>query len=83
MIHLTTVLADQSVRLIFDSASQYTFVTKEVVETLKLKPVRIEKLLLSTFGNETEEIKTFHVLNCLLKIPRLDLYKLFRLMKYI
>ena len=29
----------RSVRLIFDSASQYTFVTKEVVETLKLKPV--------------------------------------------
>ena len=32
----------RSVRLIFDSASQYTSVTKEVVETLKLKPVRTE-----------------------------------------
>ena len=49
------------VRSIFDSASQYTFVTKGVVETIKLKPVRTEKLLLSTFGNETEEIKTLNV----------------------
>ena len=32
------------VRLIFDSASQYTFVITEIAETLKLKPVRTEKL---------------------------------------
>ena len=59
----------RSVRLIFDSASQYTFVTKEVVETLKLKPVRTEKLLLSTFGNEIEEIKTLNVFELSVRNP--------------
>ena len=59
----------RSVRLIFDSASQYTFVAKEVVKTLKLKPARTEKLLLSTFGNEIEEIKTFNVFELSVRNP--------------
>ena len=60
----------RSVRLIFDSASQYTSVTKEVIETLKLKPVRTEKLFLSTFGNEIEEIKTLNVFEVSVRNPK-------------
>lgn len=38
------------VRVLFDSGSQLSYVTERLQDRLRLKPIRIEKLHLNTFG---------------------------------
>ena len=39
-------------RLILDSGSQRTYVTKQVQKTLSLKPIRTETVIIKTFGSK-------------------------------
>jgi len=49
------------VRLLLDSGSQRTYVSRTLVNKLELKPTSTESLCLSTFGNEPTRPKKFDV----------------------
>ncbi len=49
--------AEKSVRVLFDSGSQKSFVTVRVVEKCGLRVVRSEKLGIRTFGSEEADVK--------------------------
>ena len=49
------------VRLMLDTGSQRTYVTKELRERLNLETIRTEKLIINTFGNEKSELKEFPI----------------------
>ena len=50
-----------SIRILLDSGSQLSYVTKTLQEHLKLNPIRREKLHLNTFGNSSFEAKSCDV----------------------
>ena len=39
------------IRILLDSGSQLSYITKDLQERLRLKPIRKKKLHLNTFGN--------------------------------
>ena len=55
------------VRLILDSESQKTYITRQLKDTLDLKPVAREKLCIKTFGSDYNNLKTVDVVNLCLK----------------
>ena len=62
-------IAPRQVRIIFDSASQRSYVAKHVVDALKLHTVRTETLGISTFGNSAEEVKSCRLVELFVQNP--------------
>ena len=62
-------IAPRQVRMIFDSASQRSYVAKHVVDALKLHTVRTETLGISTFGNSAEEVKSCRLVELFVQNP--------------
>ena len=50
-------------RLLFDNCSQKSFVTKELVDKLRLKVIKREQLSVKTFGNDEEKVQTLDVVS--------------------
>ena len=50
-----------NVRIMFDSGSQRTYISNYVQEKLNLEPLRNEKLILKTFGNDNPVARIFDV----------------------
>ena len=50
-----------SIRILLDSGSQLSYITKDLQERLRLKPIRREKLQLNTFGNSAFDTRSCEV----------------------
>jgi len=50
-----------SIRILFDSGSQLSYITKNLQEQLRLKPIQKERLHLNTFGNASFDAKSCDV----------------------
>ena len=48
----------RQIKIIFDSCSQQTYITENVVKSLKLKPIRKVKMSIKSFGNTIGQVKT-------------------------
>ncbi|XP_066934625.1 uncharacterized protein [Clytia hemisphaerica] len=48
-------------RLLFDTGSQRTYASEDVVQRLKLKTVRTERVMIKTFGSEEAKVKKLKV----------------------
>ena len=57
----------RQVRLILDSGSQKTYITRQLKDTLGLEPVTREKLCIKTFGSDYNNLKTVDVVNLCLQ----------------
>ena len=63
----------QSVRILFDSGSQRSYITEELSQQLKLKPDHRERLQLNTFGDNHHKVRGCNVVNLdILKTDRTD-----------
>ena len=60
------------VRVLFDSGSQLSYISEKLQRQLKLKPMRIEKLHLNTFGTAGYKSQSCGVVKLSLKKPGLD-----------
>ena len=61
----------RTVRLMFDSGSQRTYITRRLQTLLKLPKIRTENLVIHTFGNVNSEAKQVDVVQ--LKVRARDL----------
>jgi hypothetical protein len=61
-IQSNDTLRQVSTRILFDSGSQRTYISEKVRNSLKLKAVRSEKVIIKTFGqSETSEVRRLDV----------------------
>ena len=60
------------VRVLFDSGSQLSYVSEKLQRQLKLKPIRIEKLHLNTFGSSGYKSQSCGVVKLSLRKPGLE-----------
>ena len=58
-----------TVRILFDSGSQRSYISERAKEKLGLFPRRKEKLLIITFGQENEDLRVWH---CRILCQRLE-----------
>ena len=61
-------------RILFDSGSQRTYVTQNVRNTLKLKTIRTERMLIKTFGRNDNHIQKLDVVQLRIKSEKDDGY---------
>lgn len=50
-----------SVRILFDTGSQRTYISEDLCFHLKLKTMRTERVIIKTFGNESSTVKNLRV----------------------
>ena len=50
-----------TVRAIFDTGAQRSYINQKVVNTLKLKTVRTERLKIATFGDQNQELEAVNL----------------------
>jgi len=63
----------RSVRILFDSGSQRSYITEELSQQLRLKPDHRERLQLNTFGDTHHKVRGCNVVNLdVLKIDHTD-----------
>lgn len=55
------------VRIILDSGSQKTYIIQQLKETLGRKPIARERLCITTFGSDCDNLRTVDVVNLCLK----------------
>ena len=53
----------ENVRVLFDNGSQKSFLTEEVSKSLKLRPVRKERLIVNGFGGKEEKLVDLNVVS--------------------
>ena len=60
-------------RILLDSGSQKTYITYDLKERLNLRPIKIEQILINTFGNDDEQLHQCEVVQICLKGMNSDL----------
>lgn len=55
------------IRILLDSGSQHSYITKQVQEALALPTLKQQKMLMKTFGSEQEQERVCHVVKIGLK----------------
>ena len=60
-------------RILLDSGSQKTYITYDLKERLNLRPIKIEQVLIKTFGNDDEQLHQCEVVQICLKGMNSDL----------
>ena len=62
-----------TVRAIFDTGAQRSYINQKVVNTLKLKTVRTERLKIATFGDQNQELEAVNLVELSLTKSGTDL----------
>ena len=60
-------------RILLGSGSQKTYITYDLKERLNLRPIKIEQVLIKTFGNDDEQLHQCEVVQICLKGMNSDL----------
>ena len=60
-------------RILLDRGSQKTYITYDLKERLNLRPIKIEQVLIKTFGNDDEQLHQCEVVQICLKGMNSDL----------